>query len=72
MTVDEYETRFEFILQTEMKKSQKDEMLSGLMKDIEWFYNIPEIITEKWEKENPEICALHRKIANSRITVFEE
>ena len=72
MRVDEYETRFEFILKTEMEKPMKDAMLSGLMKDMEWFFQIPEIITEKWEIENPEVCELHRKVANSRITVFEE
>jgi hypothetical protein len=72
MTVDEYETRFEFILKTEMEKPVKDAMLSSLMKDMEWFFQIPEIITEKWETENPKACVLHRRIANSRIMVFEE
>lgn len=72
MTVDEYETRFEFILKTEMEKPVKDAMLSSLMKDMEWFFQIPEIITEKWGTENPKACVLHRRIANSRIMVFEE
>ena len=72
MTVDEYETRFEFILVTEMEQQEKDMMFSNLMKDIEWFYQIPEVITEEWETENPEICMLHRKVANSRLMNFEK
>lgn len=72
MTVDEYETRFQFILATEMRKEEKDAMLSNLMKDMELFYQIPEVITEDWERENLEICALHRKVANNRLMNFKE
>lgn len=72
MTVAEYKTRFAFIIETEMDQKEKDKMLSGLMKDMEYFFGIPEVISEEWEKENPEICALHCKIANSRLMNFEE
>lgn len=72
MTANEYEIRFQFILATEMGPKEKDAMLSNLMKDMELFYQIPEVITEKWETENPEICMLHRKVASKRLMNFEE
>jgi hypothetical protein len=72
MTANEYETRFQFILATEMGQKEKDKMLSNLMKDMELFYQIPEVITEEWERENLEICTLHRQVANNRLMNFEE
>jgi tRNA A22 N-methylase len=67
MRVEEYETRFEYILGTKLEQKQKDKMLSGLMTDLERTFQIPMVKNEMWEKENPEVYALYHKIADSRL-----
>lgn len=67
MRLDEYETRFEFILEMDSKQSEKDFLLSGLMTDLERNFHVPMMKDEVWEQENPEVYALYQKVANSRL-----
>lgn len=66
MRLDEYETRFEFILEMDSKQSEKDLLLSGLMTDLERNFHVPMMKNKAWEQENPEVYALYRKVADSR------
>lgn len=66
MRLDEYEKRFEFILEMDRKQSEKDRLLSGLMTDLERNFHIPMVKDETWEQENPEVYVLYRKVADSR------
>lgn len=72
MILNEYEIRFKYILETEMQQHQRGEMLATLMSDMESYYQIPEIVTQKWGRESPGACTLYLKIARSRIMIFEE
>lgn len=67
MRLDEYEKRFEFILEMDSKKSEKNLLLSGLMTDLERNFHVPMMKNEAWEHENSEVYALYRKIADSRV-----
>lgn len=65
MRLDEYEKRFGFILEMDSKQSEKDR--SGLMTDLERDFQVPMMKDETWERGNPEVYALYRIIADSRV-----
>lgn len=66
MKLSDYERRFQLILSMEIVEGQKNQMLSGLMTDLERRFNIPMIKNREWEKENSEVYALYRKVSESR------
>jgi len=67
MRLDEYEKRFQVILEMDKDQSEKDRMFSSLMTDLERRFNIPMVKDEVWEKENLEIYGLYQKVADSRL-----
>lgn len=66
MKLSDYRKRFDLILSMKIVDGQKDQMLSGLMTDLERRFNIPMVKNEEWIKENPEIYALYREVSESR------
>ena len=66
MTLNEYNKRYETILNLPLRVIEKDKMLSSLMSDLERAYRIPMIKNEGWEKENEEVHTLYFKISMSR------
>lgn len=67
MRLDEYEKRFQLILKMDKEQSEKDALLSVLMTDLERKFDIPMSKDKAWEQENPEVYALYRKVADSRL-----
>lgn len=66
MRLDEYEKRFQVIIEMNKDQDEKDRLLSWLMTDLERRFNIPMLKDEAWEQGNPEVYVLYRKVADSR------
>lgn len=70
MRLDEYEKRFQVIIEMNKDQDEKDRLLSWLMTDLERRFNIPMLKDEAWEQENPEVYVLYRKVADSRLLSY--
>ncbi|WP_339249354.1 hypothetical protein NSQ43_08750 [Sporosarcina sp. FSL W8-0480] len=60
----DYQREYEIIIFADQPK--KDLLLAGLMTEMEKQFNIPFPRNRAWEKENPKINAMYRKIAITR------
>ncbi|MDN4607897.1 hypothetical protein [Sporosarcina highlanderae] len=60
----DYQSEYEKIIFADQPK--KDILLVSLMKEMEKQFNIPFPRNAAWEKENPKIHAMYRKIAITR------
>ncbi|MEK4031363.1 hypothetical protein MKZ02_23085 [Pseudobacillus sp. FSL P4-0506] len=66
MTLEEYNQRYETIIQGNFSDEQKDEMLASLMTEMEQAFDIPILRDEAWEAANKDVVALYRKVTMSR------
>lgn len=57
---------YEDIMFSDLSDYQKTIKLSALMSEMEGQYKIPAFRNEAWEKENPTVLAMYRKISMSR------
>lgn len=67
MRLDEYEKRFEFILEMDSKKSEKNLLLSGLMTDLERNFHVPMMKNEAWNMKTQKFMLCIEKLL---IVVF--
>lgn len=65
MDLEYYQEKFDNLI--EMKKGhRKDILLANIMTQMEHTFRIPLMQNLEWEKENPEIIKLYRKISFAR------
>lgn len=64
ITLSDLEKRFEEI--NKMKESVRTKRLANLMSDMEIMYGIPAFNYKSFEKNNPKIMALYRKVSAAR------
>lgn len=64
--VNEYEQRFNTILEMNNTSTDKDRMLARLMTDMEQAFQIPMTKNKAWEEKNPQVYSVYRKISDSR------
>lgn len=65
MTIQGFESRYEEIMR-EPSIRQRDEQLRELMIEMEMIFKIPMLKNTTWEKENPQVIELYRKVSGSR------
>jgi hypothetical protein len=65
MTIQGFESRYEEIMR-EPSIRQRDEQLRELMIEMEMIFKIPMLKNTTWEKENPQVIELYRKVSDSR------
>jgi hypothetical protein len=65
MTIKGFESRYEEIVR-EPSIRRRDEQLRELMIEMEMIFKIPMLKNTTWEKENPRVIELYRKVSDSR------
>lgn len=65
MTIKGFESRYEEIMR-EPSIRRRDEQLRELMIEMEMIFKIPMLKITAWEKENPQVIELYRKVSDSR------
>ena len=65
MTIKGFESRYEEIMR-EPSIRLRDEQLRELMIEMEMIFKIPMLKNTTWEKENPQVIELYRKVSDSR------
>lgn len=65
MTIQGFETKYEEIMRDPSLR-QRESRLSELMTEMEGVFKIPALKNTIWEKENPEVIELYRKVSDSR------
>lgn len=65
MTIQGFESRYEEIMR-EPSIRRRDEQLRELMIEMEMIFKIPMLKNTTWEKENPRVIELYRKVSDSR------
>jgi len=65
MTIKGFETKYEEIMR-EPSVRQRESRLGELMTEMEGVFKIPMLKNTTWEKENPEVIELYRKVSESR------
>ncbi|WP_416149461.1 hypothetical protein ACM26V_00225 [Salipaludibacillus sp. HK11] len=66
LNLAEINRKYEVIMNSSDAKHVKVIKLASLMTDMEGFFSIPMLRNENWERENPKVIALYRKISISR------
>lgn len=65
MTIKQFEERYEKIMR-EPSIQQREHRLGELMTEMEATFKIPMLKNKTWEKGNPEVIELYRKVSDSR------
>ena len=65
MTIQGFETKYEEIMR-DPSVLQRDSRLGELMTEMEGVFKIPMLKNTIWEKENPQVIELYRKVSDSR------
>jgi len=65
MTIKGFESRYEEIMRDPSIRL-RDEQLRELMIEMEMIFKIPMLKNTAWEKENPQVIELYRKVSDSR------
>lgn len=65
MTIQGFETKYEEIMRDPSVR-QRESRLGELMTEMEGVFRIPMLKNTTWEKENPEVIELYRKVSDSR------
>jgi len=65
MTIKGFESRYEEIMR-EPSIRQREDRLRDLMIEMEMIFKIPMLKNTTWEKENPQVIELYRKVSDSR------
>lgn len=65
MTIQGFETKYEEIMRDPSVR-QRESRLGELMTEMEGVFKIPMLKNTTWEKENPEVIELYRKVSESR------
>lgn len=65
MTIQGFESRYEEIMRDPSVR-RRDEQLRELMIEMEMIFKIPMLKNTIWEKENPQVIELYRKVSDSR------
>ena len=65
MIIQGFESRYEEIMR-EPSIRRRDEQLRELMIEMEMIFKIPMLKNTTWEKENPQVIELYRKVSDSR------
>lgn len=65
MTIKGFESRYEEIMR-EPSIRQREDRLRDLMIEMEMIFKIPMLKNTTWEKENPRVIELYRKVSDSR------
>jgi hypothetical protein len=65
MTIKGFESRYEEIMR-EPSIRQRENRLGELMTEMEGVFKIPMLKNTIWEKENPQVIELYRKVSDSR------
>ena len=65
LTINVFEKRYEEIMR-EPSVRQRESRLGELMTEMEGVFKIPMRKNTTWEKENPQVIELYRKVSDSR------
>ena len=65
MTIQGFESRYEEIMRDPSVR-QRESRLGELMTEMEGVFKIPMLKNTTWEKENPQVIELYRKVSDSR------
>lgn len=65
MTIQGFESRYEEIMRDPSVR-QRENRLGELMTEMEGVFRIPALKNTTWEKENPQVIELYRKVSDSR------
>ena len=65
LTINVFEKRYEEIMRDPSVR-QREIRLGELMTEMEGVFKIPALKNTKWEKENPRVIELYRKVSDSR------
>ncbi|HDX9577671.1 TPA: hypothetical protein ROX88_001168 [Bacillus pseudomycoides] len=65
-TLAQVHSEYESIIHSNLGENEKTLKLSNLMTEMERTYKIPLLQNVQWEKENPAVIAMYRKISMSR------
>jgi len=65
MTIQGFETKYEEIMRDPSVR-QRESRLGELMTEMEGVFKIPMLKNTAWEKENPQVIELYRKVSDSR------
>lgn len=65
MTIKGFELRYEEIMRDPSVR-QREIRLGELMTEMEGLFKIPALKNTTWEKENPQVIELYRKVSDSR------
>jgi len=65
MTIQGFETKYEEIMRDPSVR-QREIRLGELMTEMEGVFKIPMLKNTTWEKENPQVIELYRKVSESR------
>ena len=65
LTINVFEKRYEEIMQNP-SIHQREIRLGELMTEMEGVFKIPMLKNTTWEKENPQVIELYRKVSDSR------
>lgn len=65
MTIQGFETKYEEIMRDPSVR-QRESRLGELMTEMEGVFKIPALKNTTWEKENPQVIELYRKVSDSR------
>ena len=65
MTIRGFETKYEEIMRDPSVR-QRESRLGELMTEMEGVFKIPMLKNTTWEKENPRVIELYRKVSDSR------
>lgn len=65
MTIKGFESRYEEIMRDPSLR-QREIRLGELMTEMEGVFKIPALKNTTWEKENPRVIELYRKVSESR------
>lgn len=65
MTIQGFETKYEEIMRDPSVR-QREIRLGELMTEMEGVFKIPMLKNTTWEKENPQVIELYRKVSDSR------
>ncbi|MFC5602104.1 hypothetical protein [Sporosarcina koreensis] len=63
-SLEDYQREYEEIIHADQPK--KDMLLVGLMTELEKQFKIPSPRNKEWERENPQIAAMYRKLIITR------
>lgn len=66
----QFQLRFRSIMKSDLAHFQKALSLALLMTDMEDHYKIPALNDDEYNKANPEVISLYRKIADARNSLM--